>query len=351
MNAFFQWMKAHRRALIVACVMFGVMATCMVETLFAYDAWATDVFDRFSSLTVWIWRVGGAVTWPVFMWLLLQPHLGKAPDGQKVLAIVCAIAAAYGGFGLWAAYKLFEVMITAIENGAAFIVPLVMAVGMVLPFTYVWGFVILYGWGRTRLMQHAGDYAWLADSAIATVVGLYVIGALIYLALMFVSLPVALVASPLFAIGAEEAAFHVIMDVFAVAISTGNFASQWWAFYKVDENLDQRAAVAQPAPYAQPAPVVQPQQYMEPQQYVEPAPYGQPPQYGQPEQHSKYAQNAQPEMPAPTVPQEVPVAPFPTPLPRLFCTCGQELTLDESRLPDCVAKESFCPRCGARIAH
>jgi hypothetical protein len=147
------------------------------------------------------------------------------------------------------------------------------------------------------------------------------------------------------------------MDVFAVAISTGNFASQWWAFYKVDESLDQRVVAAQPAPYAQPAPVVQPQQYVEPQQYVqpqqyvEPASYGQPPQYGQPEQHSKYAQNAQPEMPAPTVPQEVPVAPFPTPLPRLFCACGQELTLDESRLPECVAKESFCPRCGARIAH
>jgi hypothetical protein len=51
------------------------------------------------------------------------------------------------------------------------------------------------------------------------------------------------------------------------------------------------------------------------------------------------------------VPQtdKAPVAP--QPLPRLVCTCGQELTLDESQLPRYVAKEQFCPSCGARIAH
>ncbi len=293
MSAFFQWMKAHRQALIVSCVMFGVMATCMAESLLSDEAWSTGFFETFGGLTVWIWRLGGAVTWPVFMWLLLRPYLGKAPDGNKALGVVCAIAALYGGFGLWAAYKLFEVMVTAVDNGAVFITPLVMAVGMMLPFAYVWGFVILYGCGRSRLMQRPDDYGWLGNSAIATVVGLYIIGALIYLAMLFVAMPLSLVTSPLFALGAEEVALHVVVDVLAIAVSTGNFASQWWAFYKVDEYFDQPIVAEQPAMYA----------------------------------------------------------PQAAALPRLYCTCGQELTLDESRLPNYVAKESYCPHCGARIAH
>ncbi|MBR2681923.1 MAG: hypothetical protein IKE22_01485 [Atopobiaceae bacterium] len=286
-----------------------------------------------SDLAVWIWRAGGAITWPVFMWMLLNPHVRTAEGNSKVIVPTCIAAAIYGGFGLWLVNTVLELCINAVEAGASFMAPLVALVGIVLPFMYVWGFVALYATARSRLLDRPQDFAWVGQSAWATIVGVYGIGILIYLAMSAVAIPIALIISPIAAMGAEEVAWHIAVDMLAIAISTGNFASQWWAFKRVDDYF---AQIENPyaATYTPPVPQV---------------PVGQAPVYQQAPMYQAPVAQA-------PVPQAVPQQPAqaasqPAALPRLFCTCGQELTLDEARLPNVVAKEAFCPSCGARIAH
>ena len=62
----FEWMRVHKLALIVSCVMFAIMAVAMVEVTLATD----DLWGMLSALEdgapAWIWRAGGLLTWPVF---------------------------------------------------------------------------------------------------------------------------------------------------------------------------------------------------------------------------------------------------------------------------------------------
>ena len=145
-------------------------------------------------------------------------------------------------------------------------------------------------------------------------IGVYGIGALIDMALAAVVVPAYLLVSPAIAVGADELAFHLMLDLCAVAISTGNFVSQWWAFKRVDDYF---------LPQAVPVPV---------------APSGPFPP----------AQVSQPGIPVVPIGQQPTYAG--TTLPKIVCTCGHELTIDQSRLPEFVAKEKFCPNCGARLA-
>lgn len=330
----FEWMKEHRRALLVATILFAIMAASMAEVLMSDGSSWTGLFgDDDGELAVWIWRAGGTITWPVFMWLLLGPHVRTAEGNGKVIVPTCIAAAVYGGFGLWFVSSALELSIDAVDAGMEFLAPLVALVGTVLPFIYVWGFVALYATARSRLLDRPRDFAWVGQSVWATVVGVYGIGILIYLAMSAVAIPIALVISPIAAMGAEEVAWHIAVDMLAIAISTGNFASQWWAFKRVDDYFAQiespnAAAYAPPAPQI---PVAQAPVYQQVPAYQ--APMAQAP-----------ASQAAPQQPAQEAAQ-------PAALPRLFCTCGQELTLDEASLPAVVAKETFCPSCGARIAH
>ena len=302
----FEWMKAHKTALIAATCMFAVMAMMMGEAFFGgSEGFLSELTSGDNDLALWIWRAGGAITWPVFMFLLLRPHLLS-----NVLSALAAIPQ---------------------EGTYSMLYPLLGVVSILLPYLYVWGFVALYGWGRMRLLG-TNDSGWVKPSAVGAVVGVYGIGVLIYLALALVFVPISMV----FVLSTVNHVFaeHLFVDLCAVAISTGNFVSQWWGFSRVDEYFERKLAANNPqaAAYA-----------------------------GAPAAPGVYVQAGAPGVPVGGVPGYVPAAsqapaapqtqqPM-AQLPRLVCTCGQELTVDRSCLPRLVARERFCPNCGARIAH
>ena len=329
----FEWMKAHKTALIAATCMFAVMAMMMGEAFFGgSESFLSELTSGDNDLALWIWRAGGAVTWPVFMFLLLRPHLGRVANGNGVLAAVCAAAAVYGGFGLWLLSTILSALAAIPQEGTySMLYPLLGVVSILLPYLYVWGFVALYGWGRMRLLG-TNDSGWVKPSAVGAVVGVYGIGVLIYLALALVFVPISMV----FVLSTVNHVFaeHLFVDLCAVAISTGNFVSQWWGFSRVDEYFERKLAANNPQAAA----------------YV-----------GAPAAPGVYVQAGAPGAPVGGVPGYVPAAsqapaapqtqqPM-AQLPRLVCTCGQELTVDRSCLPRLVARERFCPNCGARIAH
>lgn len=333
------WMRDHKQALVVATCMFALMAVSMGEAMMATGGIISSLFDDDSSvLAAWIWRIGGALTWPVFMWLLLKPHADNSRDAQVTLGKVCIVSFLYGGFGLWIIWRLFDLLVVIVDNGLSFLGAIIALLGIVLPFAYVWGFVALYGFARAKLEGRANDRGWIVLSLFATIIGVYGIGALIYVALAAVSVPIVFVVSPLVAVGADDLAWHVAVDMFAVALSTGNFASQWWAFKCVDEHFDEQAATAS-APYAAgPMPSVSPQDVA----------------YRAPVQPS--VPTASPVVPSQPVVTAVPIAPAQDvnaaagqQLPKLVCTCGRELPIDEAYLPDIVPKARFCPNCGAQL--
>ena len=308
-----EWMKSHRAALIVASCMFAMMAMLIVEAALLGNGEILDILDTDKNqLCMWIWRIGGAVTWPVFMFLLLRPHMGKVGNDKSVLATICGAALVYGGFGLWLVSKVLNLLMSIPEDSVlTLLYPFVGILCIVLPYAYVWGFVALYGFGRQRLLGST-DSGWVKQSALAAVIGIYGIGALIYLALAVVMVPLMMV----LVIPASVSVFpeHVFLDVCAAAISTGNFASQWWAFKRVDDYF---------LPQAVPVPVAPSSPY-------------------------PLAQVSQPGIPVVPIGQQPTYAG--TTLPKIVCTCGHELTIDQSRLPEFVAKEKFCPNCGARLA-
>ena len=233
------WMKKNHVALLVATLMFAVMASVMAEFLLLDDASVFALFDEpnhGTSAMLWTWRIGGLLTWPVFMWLLLRPFVDSSrQDHRSCLARTLGIAALYGGGGLWLLSSLWTAL-THVEEGLLVLVAPGLAVLMLgMPYLYTWGFVAIYGFTRDQL-QGRSEHGWMGKSLTATVLGVYAIGPLIYAALSLILVPVivSLDAMP------GEVGTHVAFDLFAIALSTGNFASQWFAFSRVDEWYDEQ---------------------------------------------------------------------------------------------------------------
>ena len=393
----FEWMRVHKLALIVSCVMFAIMAVAMVEVTLATD----DLWGMLSALEdgapAWIWRAGGLLTWPVFMWLLLRDRLkvlpDLAPDHMTTMIACCVAAAVYGGGGLWVLSNMLSFLYRGLGHDSSLFL-IVMPVCTVLPFVYVWVFVAIYGFGQTRMITRTVSKDWIVKSAIAAVIGVYGIGALIDMALAAVVVPAYLLVSPAIAVGADELAFHLMLDLCAVAISTGNFVSQWWAFKRVDECLDVEFGLAQgqarasvpgaagQQPPAQPfttAPAAsasdgQPSAQVPGTQQA-PAPYPPTSQGTAGQKYGGAGQAAQvPVAPVPlqdVLPQSAPstteleasspqVSEAPEPaasqddlqglqMPRLVCTCGAELPVDARYLPEVIPACRFCPNCGVQL--
>ena len=241
------WMKRRGVALLASTIMFALMAAIMAEFLMVDDNLFSSLFNRenlSSQGMLWTWRIGGLVTWPVFMWLLLRPYV-RAGDSahQAILAQTLAIVALYGGGGLWLVSSLWQSLMLLDDGLLSLVVPFVALFSFLLPYGYTWGFVAQYGVARDRLAGNA-EHGWVARSLGATVIGIYGIGVLIYLALLVVLAPVSMIAS----VAPEEVAEHLALALFAIALSTGNFASQWYAFYCVDKWFDERQAQPGQAP-------------------------------------------------------------------------------------------------------
>ena len=248
----FSWMKKNAAALGVATLMFAVMAAVMAEFLLLDDSWH-DLWGAGSSSAgmLWTWRIGGLVTWPTFMWLMLRPHVraGDATHNQ-VLVRTLLVAAAYGGGGLWVISECWRAFAALDGHLMSLVAPFIALASLGLPYLYTWGFVVIYGLARDALAGRT-EHGWMARSLGATVLGIYAIGALIYMALAVVMLPVAMIMGVLPA----DAGLHLAADLFGIALSTGNFASQWYAFYRVDAWIDDaRLAGATPAPDTSSAP-------------------------------------------------------------------------------------------------
>ena len=263
----FSWMKKNAAALGVATLMFAVMAAVMAEFLLLDDSWH-DLWGAGSSSAgmLWTWRIGGLLTWPIFMWLMLRPHVraGDATHNQ-VLVRTLLVAAAYGGGGLWAISECWRAFAALDEHLMSLVAPFIALASLGLPYLYTWGFVVIYGLARDALAGRT-EHGWMARSLGATVLGIYAIGALIYMALAVVMLPVAMIMGMI----PEDAGVHLAADLFGIALSTGNFASQWYAFYRVDAWIDDaRSAAASPVPGA---PYVPPASAATPPQTAVPAP-------------------------------------------------------------------------------
>lgn len=249
----FAWMKEHKLALIVSTLMFALMAGIMGEFVMVDDSVFDAIFGDGGVSTfgmLWTWRIGGFVTWPVFMWLLLRPHANMQVDEhRKCLGITLVVAALYGGGGLWLVSEILRGVMLLDESVLVFVTPFLAIATLGLPYLYTWGFVAIYGSARTRL-ANVSTKGWVSKSLLATVLGIYGVGALVYLAFGIVVLPIAVIVSIL----PEEISSHVLVDLCAIALSTGNFASQWYAFYKVDEFLNAPAEMPGATTYGAPVP-------------------------------------------------------------------------------------------------
>ena len=254
-----EWMKRRSLTLVIPTIMFALMAAVMAEFMVVED---NSFFSLFSheNLTsqgmLWTWRIGGLVTWPVFMWLMLRPYVRAGDsDHQAVLVQTLVVAALYGGGGLWLISSLWQSLVLLEGGFLSLVVPFVALLSFLLPYAYTWGFVAQYGVARDRLAGN-DKHGWTSRSLGATVLGIYGIGILIYLALLVVLAPVTMIVS----VAPAEVADHLALALFAIALSTGNFASQWYAFYCVDDwfdtQVDAPQAQAQPAqmPMGTPSP-------------------------------------------------------------------------------------------------
>ena len=239
----FTWMKEHGLALIVSTLMFALMAGVMGEIMLLDESFLSALFadDATFHGMLWTWRIGGLVTWPVFMWLLLRPHLNlQVKRHRSCLIVVLVVAALYGGGGLWLVSEIIRTVFSLDDKALVFVAPLLAIATIGLPYLYTWGFVAIYGFARDWL-ANTTTHGWVPKSLLATVLGIYGVGALVYLALGMVVLPFTVIVSVL----PEQVSTHLLADLCAIALSTGNFASQWYAFYKVDEYIDAPKA----APY------------------------------------------------------------------------------------------------------
>jgi hypothetical protein len=239
----FTWMKEHKLALIVSTLMFALMAGVMGEIMLLDESFLSALFadDATFHGMLWTWRIGGLVTWPVFMWLLLRPHLNlQVKRHRSCLIVVLVVAALYGGGGLWLVSEIIRTVFSLDDKALVFVAPLLAIATIGLPYLYTWGFVAIYGFARDWL-ANTTTHGWVPKSLLATVLGIYGVGALVYLALGMVVLPFTVIVSVL----PEHVSTHLLADLCAIALSTGNFASQWYAFYKVDEYMDAPKA----APY------------------------------------------------------------------------------------------------------
>ena len=236
----FAWVKKNAVALSVATLMFAIMAAVMAEFLVNGDV-LEDVWGATLSSQgmLWTWRIGGLVTWPVFMWLLLRPHaVESSAEGRQMLVRTLVIAALYGGGGLWAISECWRAFAALDEHVMSVVAPFMALASLGLPYLYTWGFVAIYGLARDGLAGRT-EHGWMARSLGATVLGIYAIGALIYAAFAVIALPVAMMMGML----PDDAGIHLAADLFGIALSTGNFMSQWYAFYQVDQWFDEEASV------------------------------------------------------------------------------------------------------------
>lgn len=249
------WAKRRALALTIATLMFAVMAVVMAEFLTRGDLF--DVFETGSDAAkgmLWTWRVGGLVTWPVFMGLLLRPYVDSDDGRQRaVLARTLVVAAIYGGGGLWAISGLWQAFLSADENIVMALSPFMALTTVFLPYAYTWGFVAIYGFARDGLAGRR-THGWISRSLLASVLGVYCIGALVYAALGIVTIPVASVVSLL----PEEVSLHLAFGIWGIAISTGNFASQWYSFFRVDEWFDAAESRVEEQDYGRPPVVAAP---------------------------------------------------------------------------------------------
>lgn len=297
MGQFANWMRSNRVALLVATGMFAIMATVMAVMIAGYDfSLIMDVFAsperQAVSPFLWVWRIGGLLTWPVFMLLLLLPYRNPSDEdsGRKLLS-AGIIAGVYGGFGMWVTNYVTSLFLSAVSempNQDALVAPVVLVLD-VLSILYTWGFCAIYGFGLKSMVGGQREN-WVPISIAMTVIGQWVSPIVIMIPM---SIVLSMVLRILMVFMTDSFVAYAIP--IAIALSTGNFMGQWLSFWQVhDKVLGVHPAVPQPmpvpAPYAyqqgmpqgtQPvAPNLNPQQ--QPYQSPYPYPYQGQSTYGQP---------------------------------------------------------------------
>lgn len=235
------WMKRHSQALLVSTFMFALMAAIMAGFMVPDDEFLTLVSDEnlTSPSVLWTWRIGGLVTWPVFMWLMLRPYVHAGDSTHRSILIDTLITVAlYGGVGLWITLAFWRPIALWKFNiindpSSLLLTPLMLLLMLILPFVYTWGFVAQYGVTRDRLASN-DTHDWISCSLRSTAFGFGVIGIPMYLALYKVLAPLVKATS----IGSAGVSGYVTTALFTIAFFIGNFASQWYAFYCMDEWFD-----------------------------------------------------------------------------------------------------------------
>lgn len=287
MDRFLNWLRANKVALIVATAMFAVMAVVMalmlnedlmgnLGTIFSDDATKT------MSPFLWVWRAGGALTWPVFLILLLSPF--RRPDDPSATTKVVSAAfvgAAYGGLGLWGLTALTPSLASSVPQGSVGIALLMLLAVETLSLAYTWGFCAIYGVCLSSLTGRKGT-GWVLPSIGFTLLGRYV-GPVVISVLLGIVMGIVIWVASL----AGQWDFLLVAVPAAIALSTGNFAGQWLSFWKVHDHIlgimPMPRAVPYPGqypygattPYGYPAGQPAPQGY--PQQPAQPMPQAQPP--------------------------------------------------------------------------
>lgn len=301
MQRLVMWLKANKLALIVSTLMFAVMATVMAVMLdkdfFGNigDVLSEDATDMMSPF-LWVWRIGGMVTWPVFYLLLFRPfHDPNSQESTMRMLLVAIAGMLYGGLGMWATNLISTALVSFLAYGASTsqASSLLTLVGWLLvdmlSIAYTWGFCAIYA---VALKSFVGrqDNNWILVSIGFTMIGRW-LGPLLISFLIVVILDLILIPFSSFGLSG----FLIVAIPIAIALSTGNFAGQWLAFWKVHDHV---LGIAE-------ADAMRQRQLMAQYAYDH---QGMPTQL-YPYQQMPTSQPTQPMQPMPQMPQQVPAYP------------------------------------------
>lgn len=299
MRLFLKWMRDNVAALVISTTMFVAMAVIMA-TMVNQDFIASlgSLFASYSEKAVspflWVWRAGGAVTWPTFFVLLLRRFRNpRDPKGVPKLIVVALAGTLYGGFGLWGFTEAVGLAAERIPDWGISIALMFLLLVELLSFAYTWGFCAIYALGLKSLTGRPGS-AWVLPS-----IGFSALGR--YIGQFLISFTLAIMMSiiiQLLALVSEWDGIFFIMPV-ALALCVGNFAGQWPSFWKAhDEVLGIKPVPPVPA-YPATHPAGMPVRYGYP--VGPPMPQGQAPMQGRQDPYAGMPPSA-PQVPSPRYP-------------------------------------------------
>jgi len=256
MRMFVIWLRRNKVALGVATGMFALMAAVMAVMI--YNDWSVigDLMSatsgKMSSPFLWVWRVGGLFTWPVFYMLLLRSYAGDGnPRSKGTMAAVVSAGALYGGFGMWGANELAGLLLRSVD-GAALRPGMGIEFGILLvidliSLAYTWGFCVIYALALGRLSGRQGTQ-WVLPSIGYALLGRWV-GSILVSLLLFIVLYIFL----LVIMTMSGFDWTLVVVPVAIALSVGNFVGQWPGFWVTHDRalgIVPMPAIPYPSPMA-----------------------------------------------------------------------------------------------------